>query len=143
METVSVETATASAPARRWPLFLVGILLFFLGPVIYAVQVQAKQLETPWYALVLATIGVLLMTASVWQRGGVLRTAGLVLFVLVCGLEWYMVLVTAKTPLYTGPAQPGHKIPAFATALSDGRPFTNDDLESGIPTVLLFFRGRW
>ena len=41
------------------------------------------------------------------------------------------------------PAQPGNKVPAFATTLADGRTFTNHDLENGSNSVLIFFRGRW
>ena len=36
-----------------------------------------------------------------------------------------------------------YHIPAFATSLADGKSFTEKDLATGIPTVLLFFRGRW
>jgi hypothetical protein len=58
-------------------------------------------------------------------------------------MEWFLVLVATKTPAYTGPAQPGSKVPAFAAMLADGTAFTKDDLEKGIDTVLVFFRGRW
>ncbi len=143
MENHQPETTGPIAPPRRWPLFAAGILLFFLGPVIYALQFRAHQLETPWHAPILATAGVLFMAASAWQRRGIWRSVGLGLFVVLCGFEWFMVVIGIATPTYTGPAQPGHTIPAFATTLASGEEFTTNDLENGVPTVLLFFRGRW
>jgi hypothetical protein len=92
---------------------------------------------------ILATVGVLLMALSVWQRRGILRWIGLVLFVLLCGFEWFTLVVGTKTPNYDGPARRDHQVPAFATTLADGKSFTDNDLQKGIPTVLVFFRGRW
>ena len=140
----NVQTAaTTKAPPRRRPFFFAGVLLFLLGPAMYFVQLRLGHLWMPWYVPVLASIGVLFMMVSVWQRRGVLRSAGLLLFVLLCGFEWFLALVATKSPVYTGPAQPGRQIPAFAATLADGKTFTNYDLENGIPTVLVFFRGRW
>jgi hypothetical protein len=135
-------TIVPSAPPRRWPLFLVAVLFVILGPAIYFAQFQARVLVTPWYAPILATLGVLFAAASVWQRGGIVRIVGLVLLLLFCGFEWAMIYIS-KTPAYTGPAQIGRKMPAFATTLADGTTFTNHNLEEGTPTALVFFRGRW
>jgi hypothetical protein len=143
MENHPTGTVTAARPTRHWPLFLLGVLLFVAGPAIYAVEFQMKHLKTPWYAPIMATAGVLLMAVSVIQRRGILRIVGLVLFALLCGLEWLTLLVGMATPSYSGPAQAGKKVPAFATALADGKAFTDKDLEDGKHTVLLFFRGRW
>jgi hypothetical protein len=134
---------TAAAPSRHWLFFLFGVLLVLLGPVVYVVQFQRGQLVTPWYVPLLASAGVLFMALSLWRRFGLLRTAGFVLFLLVCGFEWYALLVVARTPPYTGPVQPGGKVPAFAVALSDGTAFSDRDLATGTPTVMVFFRGRW
>lgn len=131
-----------SVPPRRWPLFLMGVLLFLLGPAIYLVQVILGQLGMPWHVPVLAAVGVLFMTGSVLQRPGVWRSVGLVVFALLCGLEWFFVLVVAKTPPYEGP-QVSDKVPEFAATYADGRAFTNKDLEDGKPSVLLFYRGHW
>jgi hypothetical protein len=128
---------------RRWPLFLLGFVLFLVGPIVFAVQLSLHQLKMPWHLPILSTIGVVLMAASAWQRRGMLRIAGLVLFVLLCGFEWYMVLVKFRTPEYHGPATAGQTIPAFTTSLADGKALTNTDLQNGKRTVLLFFRGRW
>lgn len=135
--------ATTSSPPKRRPLFLAGVLLFVLGPAIYFVQIGLQNLAMPWYLPGLSLIGVACMFASVWQRRGALRIAGLALFVLLCGFEWYIVLVASKTPRYTGPAQPGVKIPEFSTTLADGTIFTNQNLESDSRAILVFNRGRW
>jgi hypothetical protein len=142
MENVPSNTAL-NAPPRSWPLFLSGVLLFVLGPAIYFVQISLGHLDMPWHLPVLAAVGVLFMAASVLQRRGVWRSVGLVLFALICGLEWYLVLVAGKTPPYDGPAKVGYKVPEFAATYADGRAFTNKDLEDGKPTVLLFYRGHW
>jgi hypothetical protein len=135
-----METTT---PPRRWPLFLAGVLLFLLGPAIYVVQVSLKDLTMPWHLPILATLGVVLMALSVGQRRGVWRSAALVFFVLLCGLEWFFLVAITKTPLYAGPAQPGRKVPEFTAAYADGQAFTHNNLEDGKRSVLLFFRGRW
>ncbi len=136
-------TVASNRKGRPWPPFLWGVFLVLLGPVLYAVQLYYKQLWMPWYLPILSTMGVLLMATSVWRQPGFLRAAGLALFLLVCGFEWFMSLVTFKTPLYEGPANIGSPIPAFAATLGDGSSFTSDELASGKNSVLLFFRGRW
>ena len=128
---------------RHWPFFLAGVLLFLLGPPIYVVQFQWKHLTAPWYVPIMATAGVALMGASVWRRRGIARTIGVLFFAIVCGLEWFLLSVGTATPLYSGPAETGRKVPEFTTSLADGTPFTEKDLKRGTPTVLLFFRGRW
>jgi hypothetical protein len=142
MENVPSNT-TVNAPRRSWPLFLLGGLLFVLGPAIYFVQFKLGHLDMPWHLPVLATVGVLCIAASVLQRRGVWRSLGLVLFALLCGFEWYLVLVFGNTPPYDGPAKVGYKVPEFAATYADGRSFANKDLEDGQRTVLLFYRGHW
>jgi uncharacterized membrane protein YhhN len=135
---------SVARPPRGWPLFLLGVLLFFLGPVIYAVQLAGLgQTTMPWHMLILASVGVLLMAASVWRRFGVLRTIGVVVFGLLAVLEWTFFLAISRTPEYTGPALAGTKVPAFATTLADGRSFGSKNLEAGEATVILFNRGHW
>jgi len=135
-------SGTVPRPRHR-PLFLSGILLFVLGPAIYFVQFRLKHFETPWYVPLLAAAGVVLMSVSTWRRRGVVRIILLVLFTILCGLEWYMLLIGTRSPVYTGPAQPGRKVPEFTAIFADGKPFTEKDLERGTSTVLVFFRGRW
>jgi hypothetical protein len=124
-------------------LFLIGILLFVLGPVIYVIQFRAHVFGTPWYVPILATIGVLLMIVSALRRRGMTRSIVLGLLIFVCGLEWLTLLVLTKTPAYNGPAVTGHQVPAFTTTRADGAVFSDQDLAKGASTILLFFRGRW
>ena len=49
----------------------------------------------------------------------------------------------AELPDYAGPARAGHPIAAFTSRLADGRPFTQQDLQDGRPSAIVFFRGRW
>ena len=137
------QTALSAKAQRRWPLFVVGVLLFVLGPALNFGQMMLGYLWTAWYVPVLATLGVVLMFVSIRQRRGVWRSVGLVLFALMCGGEWYLMLVAAKSPEYTGPARPGSKLPEFAAVLADGAPFTNKDVENELRSVLVFNRGRW
>ena len=143
MQNPQSDPAPLSAPPRRLPLYLLGTLLFIAGPVIYFIQFRMNRLVVPWYAPILATVGVVLILIAVMQRGGVIRIAVLVLLTLLCGLEWFFLVVGAKSPTYQGPAQAGHQLPPFVTTLADGKPFTNKDLETGTATALVFFRGRW
>jgi len=131
-----------SAPARRRPYFLLGVLVFFTGIIISIVLIATKRLVEPWYVPILGTIGVLLMLVSVAQRPGMLRIIGLLIFIGLAGAEWYMLLGSKLAP-YAGPAKPGEKLPAFTAALADGSPFNNSNLQEGKPTVMVFFRGKW
>ncbi|HEV3083900.1 MAG TPA: hypothetical protein VGY66_29225 [Gemmataceae bacterium] len=136
------ENVRTTAP-RRPPLFLLGVALFLLGPILYVILFNQGHLATPWYVPILATVGVLFMILSVRQRGGILRSAGLVLFVLLCAGQWFIFVVASKTPAYAGPVQVGGSLPAFTANLADGKTFANQDLAGGESTVLVFFRGRW
>jgi len=142
METQST-AVQVSAPVRRRPYFLLGTLTFFLGMIIYAVQIGTKHLVEPWHVPILGTIGVLLMLLSVVQRPGILRIIGLVIFVGLAGMEWYTLLVGSVVAPYSGPARPSDKIPAFAATFADGSPITEKKLEDGTATVMVFFRGHW
>ncbi len=129
---------------RGWPLFLLGMLVFCAGPVVYAVQVVGlRQAVMPWAMLALTSAGVVLMATSLVRRFSIARTIGCVVFLALTGFQWLFFLVIAKTPPYTGPAQTGARPPAFTAKLADGRPFSNADLGGGQDTVLLFFRGFW
>jgi hypothetical protein len=136
-------SAPAGSPPRRWPLFLIGLACFVLGPVIYAFQMQAGSLRVPWHWPALATLGVLCMAASAWRRPRAWRIAATAVFAIVCGLLWFSLGVATRTPVYAGPAQVGARLPAFAATYADGRAFTDKSLEDGNRSVLVFFRGRW
>ena len=129
--------------SRHWLLFFAGVALFVLGPVWFVVQFRLKNLGAAWYVPILSSAGVLFLIVSLWRRRGIVRTVFLMLFAVVCGFEWFVLTVAARSPAYTGPAQPGRKVPQFAARLADGKPFTTADLERGTSTVLVFFRGHW
>jgi hypothetical protein len=129
--------------SRHWLLFFAGIALFVVGPVWYVVQIRLKNLGAAWYVPILSSAGVLLLILSVCRRRGIVRIVFLMLFATVCGSEWFILTVAARSPAYTGPAQPGRKVPQFAAQLSDGTSFTTAELERGNSTVLVFFRGHW
>src|SRR5262249_3821731 len=106
-------------------------------------QFGLKQLVVPWYMPILGTVGVLLMAASLRQRTTLWRTVGVGLFALLGVVEWYFLLSFTRVPAYRGPAEVGRLIPPFATTTANGRTFTDQDLQDGTPTALVFFRGRW
>jgi hypothetical protein len=129
--------------SRHWPLFIAGIALFVLGPVWFVTQFRLKNLGPAWYVPILSSAGLLLLILSVLRSRGIVRVVLLMFFALVCGLEWYVFTVAARSPAYTGPAQPGRKVPQFAARLADGTAFTSAELEKGTSTVMVFFRGHW
>jgi hypothetical protein len=129
--------------SRHGILFVAGIAFFVLGPVWILAQFRLRRLGAAWYVPVVSSVGLLLMIWSVRRRRGVVRMVFLVLFALVCGFEWFAFMVASRSPAYTGPAQPGHKVPQFAARLSDGTPFTSAELEKGASTVVVFYRGHW
>lgn len=124
-------------------LFWTGIGLFVLGVASAFVQYALKQLIVPWYAPILATVGVGLLLISCRQRPTIARFVGLGLVAVACAFEWYVLLVFTRMPQYTGPAQADHQVPAFTALRADGSPFTDADLKHGPPTALVFFRGHW
>lgn len=139
-----MDNQPAAILGRSSPLFLLGVPLFVLGPLIYFVQLQIPRFDIPWYVPIFSTLGVVLMAISVWHHRGILRSVGLAVFVVLCGLEWTFFMVLTRTPPYTGPAQVGSKLPGFTATLADGTTsFRNTDLDSDKRTVMLFYRGRW
>ena len=123
--------------------FWAGIGLCLLALVLGAVQYSLHQLIVPWYVPVLTTIGALLLSISVARRRGAARIIALCLVGLLAGFEWYFLASLSRLPAYDGPALAGEPIPAFRTTLADGSPFTEQDLQDGMRSVLVFFRGRW
>jgi hypothetical protein len=119
----------------------VGASLF--GLALFFIQFALKRLFVPWYAPVLATVGVALLLLSLARRRTVPRVVALVLVACLAGLEWYFLVSMVKLPAYTGPAQAGRQLPPFRAVFADGRPFTDADLRDGSRHALVFFRGRW
>ncbi len=140
----AVETP-APAPPRRRPgrgLLLAGVGLAVLGLAACVAQYQSGNQMAPWYMPSLATLGAVLVAASLWQARGVWRVLALVFVGLLAGAEWAFLLV-AGLPPYTGPVAAGRPFPTFATVRADGTPFTQRDLAGDQKTVMVFFRGRW
>jgi hypothetical protein len=133
----------AISRSRHWLPFFAGIALFVVGPAWYVIQIRLKNLGAAWYVPILSTAGIVLLMLSVWRRRGIMRTIFLILFAIICSFEWFAFTVATRSPAYTGPAQPGRKVPEFAAHLADGTPFTSAELEKGMSTVLVFYRGRW
>jgi len=91
---------------------------------------------------VAATLWMLFIALSLWKARSVWRVLALLVVVLLGAGEWAFMLGT-QVPAYAGPIAAGQAFPAFATARADGTPFTQRDLQGGLNTVLVFFRGRW
>ena len=134
--------ATASTrPSGR--LFLAaGLAIGALGVLGYVLQLSMQRLSTPWYLPISATLGVLLLVASLRQARTVWRTLALVLVVVLAVAEWGFVLRT-RLPAYAGPVEADQSFPAFATARADGTPFARRDLDGDQNSLFVFFRGRW
>jgi uncharacterized membrane protein len=138
-----ISDQTAPQP-RGWPLFLAGVIVFLLGLISNVVQLAVLQITTmPWALLILTTVGALLMVASLVVRFSVMRAFGSVVFLVLTVVIWVFMLVIARTPDYTGPAQVDSAVPAFEVALADGKMFSSRDFADGEGTILLFNRGRW
>jgi hypothetical protein len=137
-------SAVAAPPHSRGRLFLaLGLALAPLAILAYVVQlVSLHRLTSPWYVPIAATLGVLLVVVSLWQRRTIWRILALPFVVLLAVWVWVMLLIEPLPP-YTGPVAAGQPFPAFATVRADATPFTQRDLEGDQDNVLVFFRGRW
>jgi hypothetical protein len=96
----------------------------------------------PWYMPILASLGVVLVAASLWERRTIWRVLALLAVVLLAGAEWAF-MVAMRQPPYTGPVATGQPFPAFETSRADGTPFSNLDLTGEESKVIVFLRGRW
>jgi hypothetical protein len=138
-------TSSSFVPTQRSRgrlLLALGLALAALGIIGYAGQIRMQRLSTPWYMPALATLGVLLVVASLWQKRTVWRFLALFLVVLLAGAEWALLLML-RLPPYTGPVAVGRPFPAFTTTWADGTPMGEHDLQGDQNQVLVFFRGRW
>lgn len=135
--------STPRTHRSRGRLFLLlGLGLAVLGVAAYAVQLSLHRLTSPWYMPALASLGVVPVIASLWEKRTVWRVLALVAVVLLAGAEM-AALNAMRLPPYTGPIAVGRPFPAFEAKLADGTPFTQDDLAGDRHSVLVFFRGRW
>jgi hypothetical protein len=141
MATAPIPPKTDRSAGRG--LLWAGIGLAALAIALVAIQWSLHILIVPWYVPIVTAMGALLVLWSLTRRVGIVRVLVLVLLAALAGFEWYALAEGGKLPEYTGPARAGEKLPPFETMLSDGRSFTQNDLEDGQHRVLTFFRGRW
>jgi len=124
--------------------FWLGVVCALAGVALYVVQLLVVgRADTPWYAPALATVGAVLVAASVRSGPSAGRSLVLLLMLAVAGFEWWFLLGYARLPAYEGPVRAGQEFPEFHTARADGSPFTRADLVGDRATALVFFRGRW
>jgi hypothetical protein len=121
----------------------IGIALLFLGPVLFMIQISAKLLRVPWYAPVIATLGVVLLLLAMRRKSNVWRILALTLGILFTAGQWHFLLSLSKLPEYAGPVSTGAAFPTFSTTLADGTTFNQDGLRGEQNTLMVFFRGRW
>jgi hypothetical protein len=119
-----------------------GLALAVLGIVIFAVQISRQRLAMPWYMPAMASLGVVLVVASLLERRTVWRVLGLLAILLLTSAEVALVYMS-RLPPYTGPIAVGEPFPTFQASRSDGAPFTEPDLAGDRNNVMVFFRGRW
>lgn len=120
----------------------IGVGLAVIGIATYLVQVATHRLFVPWYMPAMATLGVILIAASLWQARTRWRVAALLFVLLLTAGEWTFLLAT-RLPQYAGPVTLGKPMPVFSTLRADGGAFTPDDLKGDQNTAIFFFRGRW
>ena len=134
------QQAKVFRPGRKW--LGLGLLLPVLAAVVYAIQISAGRLTTPWYLVAATAIGSVLCALAVYHNRTLIRVGALVILLLMLGFE-ATVLYQIQLPHYSGPATVGATFPTFTAKRSDGTPFTQADLIGSQDTVLVFFRGRW
>lgn len=121
-----------------------GILVTILGVVTYAMLLMGAQLlHTPWYAPILAIIGVGLTFIAVRRKPGVWRYTALLFCCLLVVAELMFLFSFTKLPKYAGPAVAGQQFPEFTTKLADNMAFSNNDFVGQKSTALIFYRGHW
>jgi hypothetical protein len=138
-------TSSPVAPSKAGGRLLLwlGLLAALAGLPLYALQMNAGSLTTPWYVPALASFGALLVLLSLLRRPTVWRVLALLLAGFLAGGSCYFLFSVARLPAYAGPIAQGQELPAFTASRADGKPFTQSDLKGDKDTVLVFFRGRW
>jgi hypothetical protein len=140
--TSSVPSTTASATGRGFLWAGLGLAVLAIALCVGQFMVL-KQLVVPWYLPALTTAGALLLLVAALRRRSVTRIVAFVLIAALAGFEWHFLVNMTTLPEYAGPAKTGQPLPAFQTTLADGSSFSDDSLRDGVPTVMVFFRGRW
>jgi hypothetical protein len=121
---------------------LLGLAFTLAGLALYAVQIFAQRLFTPWYMPVFTLIGLACVFLSIRRRKVWTRRIAFFLVALIAGSQISFLLLL-RLPAYNGPLEIGKPFPAFQTLRADGTPFTQANLPGDQNTVMVFFRGRW
>ena len=106
-------------PAAGRKFVVIGILLALAGPAGYAALIAAHRLPMPWFLPISATLGAILIAASLWQARRVGRIVALVVVLLLAGAEWMFVFAT-RLPAYTGPIAIGQPFEPVAPLIGTG-----------------------
>src|SRR5262245_1942101 len=119
---MSISTVTTPRRPGR-ALLAIGFFLAVAAVGVYALQVRAHRLTSPWYLPYATTLGVAFVALSLWQSRSVWRVLALLLVAVIAGGAWTLLLGT-RLPSYAGPVAVGKPLPAFQTIRADGTPFT-------------------
>src|SRR5262245_61352539 len=106
---MSNEAIAPPARSTGRSLLYLGMLTALAGVAIFMVQFNAAILKTPWYMPILATVGMVLIFASLKQQRTAARWIAAGLFTLFAGFQWFAMLVMMKLPAYVGPAKVGQE----------------------------------
>src|SRR5262245_47709044 len=113
----SSETIPRPRPGRL--LLGLGLAVVVAAVAVYAAQIMAHRLQSPWYLPYASTLGVAFVALSLWQSRSVWRVLALLLVLVVAGGAWMLILGT-RLPPYAGPVAVGRPVPAFQTLRADG-----------------------
>src|ERR1700743_2597864 len=114
MSDAPTTAVNASPISSGRKLVVMGLLLALAGPAAYAALIAAHRLPMPWFLPISATLGAIVIAASLWQARRIGRILALVVVLLLAGAEWMFVLAT-RLPAYTGPVAIGQPFPAFSS----------------------------
>jgi hypothetical protein len=143
MKGFMVPKTTSPSPSRRGFLWL-GVAFAVVGIPLYFVQLMALgRTDSPWYAPVMASLGVVMVFLALLRRASLGRWLVLSLMVALMAGEWWFLLRYVRLPAYNGPVSSGQPFPKFRAMRADGSNFANTNLIGDRTTALVFFRGHW
>jgi len=136
-------TASVHPTSARRPFWTAALLAVALIPLFFVQVFVAKLLVTPWYLPIGGTVAALVVLWSMGRPRRVPRVAVALLCVALACLEWFFVVKLTVLPVYAGPVVSGSAVPGFHAQLADGTEIDETFFQSGQPTALIFFQGRW
>src|SRR5271163_1885655 len=103
---------TPSAAGTGRGLFWLGVLCAIAGPPLYMAQLMAwGQTRSPWYAPVLATLGVGLVILALRRRRTIQRGLALIFVIILATGSWWFLTSYVRLPVYAGPVAAGEPFP--------------------------------